>query len=77
MVGTAEKYVGRAWRTRAKNVAGSNRPAMVTWPPAISGASVPTTIPLTWNRGRISRLLSAEVRSSASITDRHIALRFA
>ena len=47
IVGTAEKYVARLCSSRSKNVFGLNRPAMVVRPPAISGDSVPTTIPLT------------------------------
>ena len=47
MVGTAEKYVARLCSSRSKNVVGLNRPAMVARPPASSGDSVPTTIPLT------------------------------
>jgi hypothetical protein len=66
MVGTALKYEGHSRSTTSKTVRGSNLSAMTTLAPASSGVRTLTTIPLTWNSGRISRDRSAGPRSSAS-----------
>jgi hypothetical protein len=50
---------------------------MTALPPASSGESVPMTIPLTWNSGRISRLRSRSVSSKLSTSTEHMAARFA
>ena len=47
MVGTAEKKVGRARSTVPQNVAASKRGAMNAEPPASSGDTTLTMIPLT------------------------------
>ena len=54
MVGTAEKNVGLARSTVAQQVAASNRSAMNVEPPARSGDTTLTMIPLTWKSGRMS-----------------------
>ena len=77
MAGTAEKYVARLCSSRSKNVFGLKRPATVARPPASSGDNVPTTIPLAWNSGRMSRLWSSLVILNASIAMRHMAFRLA
>src|SRR6266581_2932740 len=54
MVGTAEKNVGPARSTVVQKVAASNRSAMNVEPPARSGDTTLTMIPLTWKSGRTS-----------------------
>jgi len=50
---------------------------MVTRAPASSGVSVPTTMALTWKRGRTSRLWSVAVMPSPARVMAHIAAMFA
>ena len=72
MVGTAEKNVGLARSTVAQKVAASNRSAMNVEPPARSGDTTLTMIPLTWNSGRtsserVSSVISNQVTMSSAV----------
>jgi hypothetical protein len=61
----------------SKNVEGEKRPVTDVQPPAASGDSTLTRMPLTWNSGRISRQRSAAVRPSASVIMPTMAVRLA
>lgn len=69
--------MGRTVATRSKKVSARNRPATVTRPPASSGDNTPTTIPLTWNSGRISRLWSVAVSRAVPVIISAMAARLA
>ena len=61
----------------SKNVEGEKRPVIVVQPPAASGESTLTRMPLTWNSGRMSKQRSAAVTSSAVVIMATIAVRLA
>jgi hypothetical protein len=69
--------VGRARSTRSQNVFGSNRGAITVEPPAASGETTLTMIPLTWNNGNTSRQRSAGVISNQSTIIAAVATRLA
>ena len=77
MVGTAEKKVGLTCSTVAQKVAGWNRSAMNAEPPASSGDTTLTMIPLTWNNGSTSRLRVSAVISNQSMMIVAVALTLA
>ena len=72
MVGTAEKNVGLARSTVAQKAAASNRSATNVDPPASSGDTTLTMIPLTWKSGRtsserVSPVISNQVTMSPAV----------
>ena len=72
MVGTAEKNVGLTRSTVSQKVAASNRSAMNVEPPARSGDTTLTMIPLTWKSGRtsserVSSVISNQVTMSSAV----------
>ena len=73
MVGTAEKKLGLTFSTVAQKLSAWNRSATNADPPASSGDTTLTMIPLTWNRGSTSRLRVSPVISNQSMMIRAVA----
>ena len=69
--------MGRRASTVSKKVGAENRAVIEVAPPTASGDSTLTTMPLTWNSGRISRQWWSGPSRNASVVISTMAVRLA